>query len=176
MAHGNEVAAPNKDVGFAELNLTLDKLRGAKHNKQGLVVDLGFRPLMGAVGILDGQLMEIEPPLDLRQHLFVRLIEADPDEGASAGLELVELVDIKIGDPAAIFIGRASYHLAHASLPRRLTRRFYAGRHLNLFAGGGKGAGVASGGVLSVVVSVAKPHDDQPEVVLCRLQDLAAQA
>src|SRR5262245_66381663 len=63
--------------------------------------------------------MEIEPALDLRQHLFVRLIQPDPDEAALARLVLVELVDIEIGDPAAIFIGRASYHLAHAPLPRR---------------------------------------------------------
>jgi hypothetical protein len=129
MAHGDEIAASNEDMSFAELDLALDKLGGAQHDKQGLVIDLELRPLMGAVGVLDGQLMEIEPALDLRQHLFVRLIQPDPDEGALVRLELVELIDVEIGDPAAVLQpGSCSPALGFS----------HASRHLNLFSGGGK--------------------------------------
>jgi hypothetical protein len=72
---------------------------------------------MGAVRILNRQLMEIEPVLHLGQHLLIRLMQPDPDKGAFARRVFAELVDIEIGDPAAILIGRASNDLAHSELP-----------------------------------------------------------
>ena len=64
---------------------------------------------MGAVRVLDRELVEAEPLLHLAQQLLVRLVQADPDEPPLAG-PYIELVDIQIGDPAAILIGCATDH------------------------------------------------------------------
>src|SRR5512134_260216 len=104
-------------MGFAELDLAGHELGSPQDDKQRLVIDLELRPLMGAVGVFDRQFMEVEAVLHLSQHFLVGFMQPDPDKGALTRGVFVELIDIQIGDPAAILIGRASHDLAHSELP-----------------------------------------------------------
>jgi hypothetical protein len=60
MSHRNDVAWSDKDVRLPKLEMTrlADQLRRAQHDKEAIVILLQFRPLVRAVSILDGQVVE----------------------------------------------------------------------------------------------------------------------
>jgi hypothetical protein len=55
-----------------------DQLRRARHDKEAILILLQLRPLVRAVSILDGQVVEAKFLLNLAQQLLVRLVEANP--------------------------------------------------------------------------------------------------
>jgi hypothetical protein len=59
MSHRNHVAWPDKDVRLPELDVMrlADKLRRAQNYEEAIVILFQLRPLVRAVGILDGQIV-----------------------------------------------------------------------------------------------------------------------
>jgi hypothetical protein len=111
--HGDDIAAADEDMGLTELHAALDALGGLQDDEQAFAVDLQLRPLMGAQGILDGELVQPEPLLHLLHQLRARLVQPDPYEAALAGLDRVEMIDVEIGDAASVRIGGAADHHVH---------------------------------------------------------------
>ena len=64
MPDGDDIAGTDEDVGFAAIDLAALQFGGAQHDEQRVVVDLQLGPLMGAMGILDRQIVQAEPGLD----------------------------------------------------------------------------------------------------------------
>ena len=56
------------------------------------MLDLG--PLVGAVRVLDRQVVEAELLLDLAQQLLARLVQPDPDEPVGLLEDLADLLDL----------------------------------------------------------------------------------
>ncbi len=107
MADRDHVALADEEAGLAHGNVLADELAGLHHDEQGLAIDFELGPLMGAVRILDGEVVQAEVTLELDQHILGRFVEADPDHPPRLGLHLLRIVDVEIGDPAAILIGGA---------------------------------------------------------------------
>jgi hypothetical protein len=82
-------------------------LRRAQDHEQGIVVDLELRPLVRVVGVLDGQVVQVELALDLAQQLLPRLVHADPDEPPGRREHLSDVRHLDIGDADAALVGGA---------------------------------------------------------------------
>ena len=82
MSHRNHVSWPDKDERLPELEMMrlADKLRRAQHYKEAILILLQLRPLVRAVSILNGQVVEAKFFLNLAQQLLVRLVQANPDK------------------------------------------------------------------------------------------------
>ena len=82
MSHRNHVSWPDKDVRLPELEMMrlADQLRRAQHHEEAILILLELRPLVRAVGILNGQVVEAKFFLNLAQQLLVRLVQANPDK------------------------------------------------------------------------------------------------
>ena len=82
MSHRNHVSWPDKDVRLPELEMMrlADQLRRAQHHEEAILILLELRPLVRAVGVLDGQVVEAKFFLNLAQQLLVRLVQANPDK------------------------------------------------------------------------------------------------
>ena len=82
VADRDHVGARDEQHDLAELHLLLLVVvaRGAQDDEVGLVVVLELRPLMGAVGVLERQLMEPEALSDVLELLDRRLVHSEPDE------------------------------------------------------------------------------------------------
>ena len=82
MSYGNHVSWPDKEVRLAELDMLriANQLRRAQHDKEAILILLQLRPLVRAVGILNGQVVEAKFFLNLAQQLLVRLVQANPNK------------------------------------------------------------------------------------------------
>jgi hypothetical protein len=70
-------------MGLAEGDLVVGAaLRGAEHDEDGVAVLLELRALVGAVRVLDGEIVEAELLLHLAEQLLARLVQTDPYEAA----------------------------------------------------------------------------------------------
>ena len=87
VAHGDEVVAPEEDVGLAELEVARrgGHVRRAQNDEQRILVQLELRPLMRVVGVFDREVVQSELLLHLPQHILFGLVEAEPDELIVAG-------------------------------------------------------------------------------------------
>ena len=119
MADRDDVAGPHKDMRFAELEvaLLLGHRGGAEHHKQGVAVAFELGPLVGPVGVLDGQVMEAERLLHLAQQGLAGLMEAHPEETVLLLEDRVEVRDLDVGDTLAISIGGTVDDFTHGDLP-----------------------------------------------------------
>lgn len=70
---GDDVAGTDEDVGFTALDPAALQFGRAQHDEQRVVVNLQLGPLMGAMGVLDRQIVQTEPRLDVAQHFLARL-------------------------------------------------------------------------------------------------------
>ena len=82
-------------------------LRGAKDDEERVAVHLDLGPLVGAVSVLDRQVVEAELRLHPAQQLLARLVEPDPDEAIGLLEDLADLLDVDALVPLAIGIGHA---------------------------------------------------------------------
>jgi hypothetical protein len=92
-------------VRLAESDPALDQLRRARHDEQGLAILLDLRSLMGVVGVLDGELVQVELLLHRAEQRHVGLVQPDPDHVAGLRPPARSLADGDIGDAPAIDIG-----------------------------------------------------------------------
>ncbi len=121
VSNRHDVARAEESVGLAEGHFAAPRqsLRGAQHHEQRIAVFLDLRPLVGAVSVLDGEVVEAELLLDLPQQILVRLVEADPDELALEAQDLADILEIDGAHALAVGIRHAvDDHLAHDG-PRR---------------------------------------------------------
>lgn len=113
VAYGYQVARAQEDVRLAEGQLAGDQLRGLYHDEQRVAVGLDLGALVGVVGILDGEVVQVELFLQLFQQRFVRLVQADPDEAVVLGQHVADRVQRDIADTAAVaVVGDAVDHHA----------------------------------------------------------------
>ena len=73
VADGNDVVRAYEDVGLAELDVRRRSvpLRRSEHDEQRPFVDFELRPLVCVVGILDGEIVQVELTLDLAEKRLV---------------------------------------------------------------------------------------------------------
>src|SRR6267142_3095212 len=107
MSHRNHVSWPDKDVRLPELDVMrlADKLRRAQNYEEAIVILFQLRPLVRAVGILDGQIVEAQFFLNLAQQLLVRLVQANPDKSVFAFDLLAEVRNLHIRHAQALGVG-----------------------------------------------------------------------
>ena len=121
MAHGDDIAAPDEHAGLAHREFFADPLERLHGDEQGLAIDLQLGPLVGLVGVLDRQLMELELALQLGQQFLAGLVQADPDHPPGLDLHVLRVVDIQIPDLEAALVDGAIddwTHLWHSRSPR----------------------------------------------------------
>jgi len=82
-------------------------LRRAQHDEQRLPVLLDLRALVGAMRVLDGQIVEPELRLYLPQELFVRLVQTNPDEAVGLLQNLAGLLERDLADTTAARVRHA---------------------------------------------------------------------
>ena len=86
--------------------LPLDDLRGARHDEQAVAILLDLRPLMRVVGVLDGEIVQIELALHAGQQIVMSgSMQADPDDMARLAAPVAGFLDGDVGDTPAIDIG-----------------------------------------------------------------------
>ena len=107
--HRHDVVLADEHVRLAELDVRrrAAHLRRAQDHEQRVVVDLELRPLVRVVGVLDGEIVQVELALDLAQQLLARLVHADPDEAPGRGQDLVDVGHLDVGDAHAVLVGGA---------------------------------------------------------------------
>ena len=115
MAHGHHVLFAQEDVRLAEVDAAgrAVELRRAQNDKELVAVHLDLGSLVRKVRILDRQVVQVEGPLHLAQELFVRLVQANPDELAGLIQNVSDVVEIDIADPMAVGIRDAVDNGAH---------------------------------------------------------------
>ncbi len=93
MAHRHDVARADEEVGLAELEIAViegggvagdrgvgGELRRAQDDEQGVAVAFELRPLVGAMGVLDREVVKVEGRLHVVEQSFARFVESQPDE------------------------------------------------------------------------------------------------
>jgi hypothetical protein len=103
----HEVRA-DEDVDLAHHQLVgrlqLDRVQ---HGEERVVVFLDLRPLVAVPRVLDGQVVQAEFLLHLRELFGRRVLQRDPDEAARALEVLADVVDRAVGELRAVLIGNA---------------------------------------------------------------------
>ena len=117
MTHGDDIAAAGEDMRLAELDLVVDKLRGAQRDEDRVAIDFELGALMREQRVLDRQVVQREPLLHGAQQLLVRLVQSDPGETA-VGLARAGFLQVELGTAPAGFIGDAVDDRAHRRPPR----------------------------------------------------------
>jgi hypothetical protein len=84
-------------------------LRGSHDDEESLSVCLELRPLVSAMRVFNGQIVKLKLFLDLFQHIFVRLVETDPDKAVGIGKMLADIFDRNRGNFAAVAV-RGTVH------------------------------------------------------------------
>ena len=102
MAHRDEIAFADEQMRLAERDPAVDQLRGPRHDEQAFTVLFDFWPLMGGIGILDGEIVEVELFLHAGQKRQIRLVEPDPDHVTGLAAPARRLVDGNIGNTPAV--------------------------------------------------------------------------
>src|SRR6185369_8240312 len=116
VADRDHVASPHEEVGLPERDpaLLAVGLGGAQGDEERVAVALELGPLVGQVGILDGEIVQAELGLDLPQQRLVRLVESDPYEAVVEGEDVADVLDLDVGDQRAARVGRARHHRSAA--------------------------------------------------------------
>ena len=115
MAHGHHVLLTQEDVRLAEVDAAgrSVELRRAQNDKQLVAVHLDLGSLVREVRILDRQVVQVKGPLHLAQELFLRLVQANPDELAGLIQNVGDVIEIDIADAMAVGIRDAVDNGAH---------------------------------------------------------------
>ena len=146
MAHADDEAAADEEVGLAEGDAAVDQLGGARDDEQRVAVLLELRPGVRVLGVLDREVVQAELALHPEQQVAARLQQADPDDVAVLAGPAGGAVDRDVADPAPVEVDArgddprfGACRLSKlrecsiptrraASLRRRLARRPVAGK------------------------------------------------
>ena len=80
MTNGDDIAVPDENVRFAELNTAFEHLSRAGDDEKPLAVLLDLGPLVAPQGILNGEVVEVEFALNPPQQVIGRLVEPEPND------------------------------------------------------------------------------------------------
>ena len=137
VADRDHVAGADEEVGLAEGDPPLlpVRLRGAERDEERVAVALELGPLVGQVGVLDGEVVQPELGLHLLEERLVGLVEADPDEAVVLLEDLADVLERDIRHPAALRVGGARDDLARV-VPRAHARSLIDRASLSRLSGG----------------------------------------
>ncbi len=109
MADRDHVAGAHEEVGLAEGDPPLLPVRlgGAERDEERVAVALQLGPLVGQVGVLDGQVVQPELGLHLLEQRLVGLVEADPDEAVVLLEDLADVLERDVRHAATLRVGGA---------------------------------------------------------------------
>ena len=93
MAHADDVAFADEDVGLAEADPAVEHLRGAGDDEERVPVLLELGAGVRVLGVLDGEVVQPELPLDPQEQLAVGLEQPDPDHVPLGARPLARLLD-----------------------------------------------------------------------------------
>lgn len=113
VAAGDDVAVAGEDVGFDELQLAFVAHRRIGDDEQGVAEGFQLGPAVLFQGVLDGQFVQVELPLQVGQLLGVGLFQADPHEVPGLACPLAAFVDADVGDLSAGAVHRRCHDSTH---------------------------------------------------------------
>lgn len=79
-------------------------LGSTEDNEQGISIALQLGTLVGGVGVFDRQVVQPELALDVPEKVFVRLVQADPDEPVGIRKNPANVLDFDVGDAPALAV------------------------------------------------------------------------
>ena len=82
MTDRDQISFADEQMGFAECDAFAVELRGAGDDEQRFAILFDLGPLVGVVGVLDGEIVELELPLHAAQQRHIRFVQSDPDHVA----------------------------------------------------------------------------------------------
>ena len=105
----DHVARADEEVGLAEGDPPLlpIRLRGPERDEERVAVALQLGPLVGEVGVLDGEVVQPELGLYLLEEGLVGLVETDPDEAIVLLQDLADVLQRDVPHAAAVCVGGA---------------------------------------------------------------------
>jgi hypothetical protein len=103
--HRDQVAFADEQMGLAERDPALDQLRRSRHDEQAVAILLDFRPLVGMVGVLDGEIVQVELLLHAAEQRQIRLVQSDPDHVSRPAAPVRGFIDRDIGNTPAVDVG-----------------------------------------------------------------------
>src|SRR5262249_25550579 len=116
VSHRKHVVATDEDVHLADAQVVAVRLDRLDDGEERAPVLLDLRPLVAVAGILDGEGMEFELLLHLRQLRLAGVPERHPDEAVRSFHVFVDLARADLSEPLAVLISDAIDQ--HALLPR----------------------------------------------------------
>lgn len=109
MANGDDIAATDEQMRFAEDDFVILHMRSPGDDEHRVPIDLQFRALVGLCCVLDRQRMEIELGLNLVQQHFIRLVQADPDDGILPASPFAGLFDPDVPNALPMLVNGGSH-------------------------------------------------------------------
>ena len=100
----HDISFADEQMRLAECDAVAIELCRPRHDEQGVAILLDLRPLMGVVGVLDGEIVQLELLLHAVQHRDVRFMQSDPDHMARPAAPVRGVIDADVGDAPAIDI------------------------------------------------------------------------
>ena len=92
-------------MGLAERDPAVDQLRRSRHDEQAVAILLDLRPLVGMVGVLDSEIVQVELLLHAAEQRQIRLVQPDPDHVSRLAAPVRGFVDRDIGNTPAVDVG-----------------------------------------------------------------------
>ncbi len=104
MADRDEIAFADEQMRLAERDAAVDQLRRPRHDEQAVAILFDLGPLMGVIGVLDGEIVQVELLLHAGQERQIRFVQPDPDHVTGLAAPARRLIDGDIGDAPAVDI------------------------------------------------------------------------
>ena len=82
MAHGDQEARADEDMGLPKTHVVFHMLGGVCGDEERAAEDLDLRPLVRMLGIFDGEVVQAEFLLQLVEQCVLWFVQADPHEAA----------------------------------------------------------------------------------------------
>lgn len=104
MSDRDDEICPQEKVSFTQINAAVNHSYSAKYDKHRVSVGFQLWTLMCPVSVFNGQFVQAKLALDPCQHLFIRLIQSDPDEPVRLLKDLTDFIELDISRASAIRI------------------------------------------------------------------------
>ncbi len=105
---GNGVLRADEDRDFTGLQVLARRLDHVQHDEERRTVFLDLRPLVAVLGVLDGELMQIEFLLEHRQLGRFGILQRHPDKAIGPRQILPDLAQRDVGDSLAALVAQRS--------------------------------------------------------------------
>ena len=99
MPDADDVAVADEEMRLAEGDAALDQLRGARDDEERVAVLLELRALVGVLGVLDGEVVQVEFALHPQQQLAARAPAGRSRRRGPPWPPRRRVLDRDVGDP-----------------------------------------------------------------------------